>query len=322
MTQPAAPIPHHAGVGAAGVPDEDGEREYGRKRKLPLATEPGTPFSDANGEPLVPVRAKSLGGIPVVEHLSRSELLLGQRTGEIGMLHSWELVTAVDGPGTRMTTFVAGCPLRCLYCHNPDTIGTRHGLPVRADDLIKRIKRYRGVFKATGGGLTLSGGEALAQPAFVRRVLAGAKAKGIHTALDTSGFLGQSADDAMLADIDLVLLDVKAGDEATYGRVTGRALKPTLEFGRRLSAFGVEIWIRFVLVPGLTDHDATIEPIADYAASLASVTRVEVLPFHQMGSSKWTELGMTYLLAETPPPTPEAVERVRGIFRSRGLTAH
>ncbi len=322
MAESAAPSPHGVGVGAAGAPDEDGARDYGKKRKLPLATEPGTPFSDANGEPLVPVRAKSLGGIPVVEHLSRSELLHGQRTGEIGMLHSWELVTAVDGPGTRMTTFVAGCPLRCLYCHNPDTIGTRHGLPVRVGDLLKRIKRYRGVFTATGGGITLSGGEALAQPAFVRQVLAGAKAKGIHTALDTSGFLGQSADDAMLADIDLVLLDVKAGDEETYGKVTGRALKPTLEFGRRLSAAGIETWIRFVLVPGLTDDDATIEPIADYAASLGSVTRVEVLPFHQMGSGKWTELGMTYLLADTLPPTPESVDWVRGIFRSRGLATY
>lgn len=322
MSQPVTPVPLKAGAGAAGVPDEAGARDYGRKRKLPKATEPGTPFSDDNGELLVPVRAKSLGGIPVVESLSRSELLLGQRTGEIGMLHSWELVTAVDGPGTRMTTFVAGCPLRCLYCHNPDTITTRHGLPVKASALLKRIKRYRGVFGATGGGITLSGGEALAQPGFVRRVLAGAKEVGIHTALDTSGFLGHHADDAMLADIDLVLLDVKAGDEVTYGKVTGRSLAPTLEFGRRLSDRGVETWIRFVLVPGLTDDESTIEPIAEYAASLASVTRVEVLPFHQMGSSKWTELGMTYLLADTKPPTPELVERVRGIFRARGLATY
>ncbi|HSN44520.1 MAG TPA: pyruvate formate-lyase-activating protein [Propionibacteriaceae bacterium] len=238
------------------------------------------------------------------------------------MLHSWELVTAVDGPGTRMTTFFVGCPLRCLFCHNPDTITTRHGLPVRADQLLKRIKRYRGVFAATGGGITLSGGEALAQPDFVRRILAGAKELGVHTALDTSGFLGRNADDAMLADLDLVLLDVKAGDEETYRRVTGRTLQPTLDFGRRLSAAGVETWIRFVLVPGLTDDEATIEPIAAYAASLASVTRVEVLPFHQMGATKWTELGMDYLLNDTLPPTPELVERVRGIFRSRGLTTY
>jgi len=322
MTRTPAPDSRTTGFGPVVVPDEQGEREYGKKRKLPMAVEPGTPFSDANGEPLVPVRTASLGGIPVMAHLSRSELLLGQRTGEIGMLHSWELVTAVDGPGTRMTTFVAGCPLRCLYCHNPDTMSTRHGLPVKASALLKRIKRYRGVFNATGGGITRSGGEARAQPGFVGRVFAGARELGIHTALDTSGFLGANADDALLANTDLVLLDVKAGDEATYRRVTGGRLKPTLEFGRRLSDLGVEIWIRFVLVPGLTDDEATIEPIADYAASLASVSRVEILPFHQMGSSKWTELGLTYELANTEPPTPELVDRVRGIFRARGLATY
>ncbi len=151
-------------------------------------------------------------------------------------MHSWELVTAVDGPGTRMTTFLAGCPLRCLYCHNPDTMAASRGVPVRAEDLLARIRRYRGVFRATGGGITLSGGEVLQQPAFAARILRGAKEMGIHTALDTSGFLGRNATDELLADVDLVLLDVKAGDEATYHRVTGRRLQPTLDFGRRLGA--------------------------------------------------------------------------------------
>ncbi|MFT3875304.1 MAG: pyruvate formate-lyase-activating protein [Propioniciclava sp.] len=237
-------------------------------------------------------------------------------------MHSWELVTAVDGPGTRMTTFLAGCPLRCLYCHNPDTMTARNGVPVLADDLLARIKRYRGVFRATGGGITLSGGEVLMQPAFARRILRGAKQWGIHTALDTSGFLGANADDDLLADVDLVLLDVKAGDEATYHRVTGRRLAPTLEFGRRLSDLGIETWIRFVLVPGLTDNPDTVAPIADYAASLATVSRVEVLPFHQMGRDKWADLGLTYELDDTAPPSPELVESTRAIFRERGLTAY
>jgi len=263
-----------------------------------------------------------LGGVPVAGELTRTEALLARHTGEIGMVHSWELVTAVDGPGTRMTTFLAGCPLRCLYCHNPDTMSAARGLPVRADDLLARIRRYRGVFTATDGGITLSGGEVLAQPAFARRVLRGAAAMGIHTALDTSGFLGRNADEAMLADVDLVLLDVKAGDEDTYRRVTGRALAPTLDFGRRLSAAGIEIWIRFVLVPGLTDDPATIEPIADYAAGLDMVSRVEVLPFHQLGRSKWAELGLHYALQDTPVPSGELVEHTRAIFRSRGLTTY
>jgi pyruvate formate lyase activating enzyme len=263
-----------------------------------------------------------LGGIPVADHLGRSDLLLGLRTGEVGTVHSWELVTAVDGPGTRMTTFLAGCPLRCLYCHNPDTMNARGGVPVLADDLLDRIRRYRGVFRATGGGITLSGGEVLMQPGFAARVLRGAKQLGVHTALDTSGFLGRNADDALLADVDLVLLDVKAGDEATYHRVTGRRLEPTLGFGRRLAGLGIETWIRFVLVPGLTDNPATISPIADYAASLGTVSRVEVLPFHQLGRDKWAELGLRYELAETAPPTAEQVADARAVFEARGLLAY
>ncbi|HAM44242.1 MAG TPA: pyruvate formate lyase-activating protein [Propionibacteriaceae bacterium] len=263
-----------------------------------------------------------LGGIPTAEHVSRGDLLLGQRSGEIGMLHSWELVTAVDGPGTRMTTFLAGCPLRCLYCHNPDTMSARRGVPVLAGDLLDRITRYRSVFTATGGGITLSGGEALAQPAFTRRILRGAKELGIHTALDTSGFLGANCDDSMLADVDLVLLDVKAGDEPTYHRVTGRRLAPTVEFGRRVAATGVELWVRFVLVPGLTDAPATIKAVADYAASLSTLTRVEVLPFHQLGRDKWAELGLDYELATTVPPTAEQVAQARAIFTARGLKTY
>lgn len=265
------------------------------------------------------VRANMLGGIPTAEHVARGDLLLGQRSGEIGMLHSWELVTAVDGPGTRMTTFLSGCPLRCLYCHNPDTMSARQGVPVLASDLLDRIKRYRSVFAATGGGITLSGGEALAQPAFTRRILRGAKELGVHTALDTSGFLGTNCDDEMLADVDLVLLDVKAGDEPTYHRVTGRRLAPTLDFGRRAAQAGVEVWIRFVLVPGLTDNPSTIEAVADYAASLSTLTRVEVLPFHQLGRDKWTELGLDYELADVDPPTAFALDNARKIFAARGL---
>ena len=276
----------------------------------------------APARPGPPLRAAMLGGIPTAEHLSRGDLLLGQRTGEVGSVHSWELVTAVDGPGTRMTTFLAGCPLRCLYCHNPDTMNARNGVPVLADDLLARIRRYRGVFTATSGGITLSGGEVLAQPAFARRVLAGAKELGVHTAIDTSGFLGRNADDALLADVDLVLLDVKAGDETTYRRVTGRRLAPTLEFGRRLAELGIETWLRFVVVPGLTDSPATIGPIADYAASLGNVTRVEVLPFHQLGRSKWADLGLEYELAATPEPSVELTEATREIFRSRGLLTY
>ena len=278
------------------------------------------PGARAGGGAPAATRAAMLGGIPVVEDADRSDLLASQRLGEVGSVHSWELVTAVDGPGTRMTTFLAGCPLRCLYCHNPDTMSANRGVPVRADDLLARIRRYRGVFRATNGGITLSGGEVLQQPAFAARILRGAQEMGIHTAIDTSGFLGRNATDEMLADVDLVLLDVKSGDPDTYRRVTGRDLQPTLDFGRRLDALGIATWIRFVAVPGLTDDPANIAAVADYAASLGNVERVEVLPFHQMGRAKWEEIGMAYELGDTRAPTNDEVEAARAIFRARGLT--
>ncbi|QZN84350.1 pyruvate formate-lyase-activating protein [Cellulomonas sp. C5510] len=255
-----------------------------------------------------------------VSDAERSEKFAQMRAGELGSLHSWELVTAVDGPGTRLTTFLAGCPLRCLYCHNPDTMEMRRGEPVLAEELLRRIARYRAVFAVTGGGLTISGGEPLMQPVFVARILRGAKELGVHTAIDTSGYLGAHCTDEMLADIDLVLLDVKSGIPETYKKTTGRELQPTLDFGRRVAASGTEIWIRFVLVPGLTDAPENVDAVADYVATLDTVTRVEVLPFHQMGRDKWASLGMTYELEDTQPPSPELVARVRQQFRDRGLT--
>lgn len=269
-----------------------------------------------------------LGGLEVAD-VSRHERLTAMREGRLGSVHSWELVTAVDGPGTRLTTFLSGCPLQCLYCHNPDTLQMKDGKPVTSDELLTRIARYQGVFRATGGGITLSGGEVLMQPAFAARILRGAKELGIHTAIDTSGFLGASATDAMLEDVDLVLLDVKSGDPDTYRRVTGRELEPTLEFGRRLAELphGPEVWVRFVLVPGLTDDEANVEAVAAYAASLndimpGTVTRVEVLPFHQMGRDKWHEIGMKYQLEDTQPPSLELTEATRDIFRAHALTTY
>ena len=134
-------------------------------------------------------------GLLELTDLDRSERLTRMREGSLGSIHSWELVTAVDGPGTRMTIFLSGCPLRCLYCHNPDTMAMRNGEPIEADELLRRIRRYRKIFRTTGGGITLSGGEVLMQPAFAARLLRGAKEMGIHTALDTSGFLGAAATD-------------------------------------------------------------------------------------------------------------------------------
>ena len=264
-----------------------------------------------------------VGGLEELTDLERSDRLARMRAGTLGSVHSWELVTAVDGPGTRMTVFLNGCPLRCLYCHNPDTFLMKDGEPVEADELLRRMRRYRGVFRASKGGITLSGGEVLMQPAFAARLLEGAKKMGIHTCLDTSGFLGANATDAMLDNVDLVLLDVKSGDEETYKKVTGRSLAPTIAFGDRLAAKGIEIWARFVLVPGLTDDPANVENVARIIERWRPVvSRVEVLPFHQMGTDKWDTLGLDYKLRDTRPPEPELVESTRAIFRSHGFTVH
>lgn len=261
-----------------------------------------------------------LSGIPAPAPMVRAERLAAMRSGELGSIHSWELVTGVDGPGTRMTTFLAGCPLRCLYCHNPDTLKMREGWPVLAEDLLNRIARYKSVFDVTGGGVTFSGGEPMMQPAFLDRLLAGCRDLGIHTTIDTSGFLGANATAAMLRNLNLVLLDVKSGDPHIYKSVTGRPLGPTLAFGDRLEEAGVPVWVRFVLVPGLTDGTDNIERVAEIVKAWSNVERVEVLPFHQMAKDKWSELGMHYELEDVQPPSNDTVEHARSIFRSHGLT--
>jgi len=264
--------------------------------------------------------AAGLGG--TAEDLTRPELLDARVTGDVALVHSWEMVTAVDGPGTRMTLFLSGCPLRCQYCHNPDTMEMRTGTLERVEDVVSRIKRYRRIFRVTRGGLTISGGEPLFQLAFTRRVLAEVHAAGIHTAIDTSGFLGARLSDEDLENIDLVLLDVKAGDEATYREVTGQSLQPTIDFGDRLAALVKPVWVRFVLVPGLTDDPANIERVADIVARWPNVERVEVLPFHNMGADKWRALGLRYNLGSTKPPTSRSLRETRQVFRDRGIVTY
>ncbi|UOE44702.1 pyruvate formate-lyase-activating protein [Agromyces larvae] len=261
-------------------------------------------------------------GMPTAEAFDRATRLHARRAGELAMVHSWDLSTSADGPGTRMTLFLSGCPLRCLYCQNPDTWLERNGTPVLLDDVLARVERYAAVFRATGGGLTVSGGEPLQQAAFVERLFDECRKRGIRTALDTSGFLGANASDALLDRTDLVLLDVKSGLPDVYSATTGSELEPTIAFGERLHARGTPVWVRFVLVPGLTDSWENVEAVADLVAPWTNVERVEVLPFHQLGRSKWDELGEPYRLADTRSPDAELVERVRGQFRARGLEVY
>jgi pyruvate formate lyase activating enzyme len=240
-----------------------------------------------------------------------------------GAVHSFDVSTGVDGPGTRFVAFLAGCPLRCLYCHSPDTWYRRSGRTTTVDELVTEIRRYERFIKVAGGGVTISGGEPLQQPAFTAAVLRRCKDLGLHTALDTSGSLGDHADEALLTATDLVLLDIKSAVPDLYRRVTRTGhLSPTVRFARRLADRGTPMWIRFVLVPGLTDDRANVDAVADIVASLSSVQRIEVLPFHRLGAGKYAALGLPFPLADTAPPDPELLDRVRGQFSERGLVVY
>jgi pyruvate formate lyase activating enzyme len=198
----------------------------------------------------------------------------------------------------------------------------RRGTLVPTDELCQRIYRYRRIFARTGGGITISGGEPLMQPRGVSEILQFARDNDIHTAIDTSGFLGVRCSDAMMRNLNLVLLDIKSGVPEVYKRTTNQELGPTLEFAQRLGVAQVPVWVRFVLVPGLTDDRDNIERVAEIASSIPSLERVEVLPFHQMGRDKWEALGFDYKLEETKPPTAEATEQARDIFRRRGIATY
>jgi len=240
----------------------------------------------------------------------------------IGYVHSWEVGSTVDGPGLRLVGFLTGCPLRCQYCHNPDTWHKYNGHPVSVARSMRQISKYAQVLKISKGGVTLSGGEPVLQRPFVMQVFRRCKQLGLHTCLDTSGRLGDRFTDQELMDIDLNLLDIKSGDPETYEKVTRQPLQPTLDYAHRLSALGRPMWVRYVLVPGLTDGHDNVEKVADICAGLKSVERVEILRFHQMGHDKWQKLGLAYPLENAEPPDAELTERVRGQFRSRGLTVY
>jgi len=239
-----------------------------------------------------------------------------------GRIHSWDLSTGVDGPGTRFVDFVSGCPLRCLYCANPDTWHMRDGKETTVDEVMAEIEKYRAFITTAGGGVTLTGGEPLLQPAFTAEILRRCKEAGLHTALDTSGFLGARASDALLADADLVLLDIKSFDITNYRHLTGGELAPTLNFATRLDRLGVPMWIRYVLVPGWTDRTADVDGLARFVAGLGSVDRVDVLPFHRLGAAKYEALRVPFPLRDTPVPAPELTEHVRERFRAHGLSAY
>ena len=242
-------------------------------------------------------------------------------TGDMGFLHSFTTGSAVDGPGVRVVAWTTGCMWRCLYCHNPDTWALPNGIPVSVANATKELRKYSQGLKIMSGGLTISGGEPLLQHRFVMKLVDAARGMGIHTAVETNGYNGEKLSDAEVDAIDLVLLGIKAWGER-HEKLTSMEIGPTLEFARRLAARRKPVWVRFVLVPGLTDDPADMAEIAAFAAGLGNVERVEVLPFHQMGKFKYEKLGLAYALADAQPPSQDAVERACEVFRAEGLKAY
>jgi pyruvate formate lyase activating enzyme len=256
-------------------------------------------------------------------HVPDPQVRAAIASGDLGFLHSFTTGSAVDGPGIRLVGWTTLCMFRCKYCHNPDTWTLSNGTPVTLDRALDEIRKYAHGLKIMKGGFTLSGGEPLMQARFAARLFAGAKAMGVHTAIETNGFYGERLSDKELADIDLVILDMKAMSLEQHKRVTAEISNAqVIEFAERLSRDKHPMWLRYVLVPGLTDVADEMKRMAEFAAGLGVVERVEILPFHQMGRYKWERLGLQYALAQTSPPSPEAVRQAVEIFRQAGLTAH
>ena len=242
-------------------------------------------------------------------------------SGVFGYAHSYESSSRYDGPGLRVVLFLSGCLLRCTYCHNPDTWHLKDGTRVSVQQVLDRLQSFVPALRSLEGGLTISGGEPMVQLEFTRRILAGAKEMGLHTAIQTSGYLGDRVDDRFLSVLDMVMLDIKSSDPATYLKVTERELAPTLRFAERLAKIGKRAWVRFTLVPGHTDDPANVDGIARFVAPMKNVEWVEVQPFHQMGAFKWKAMNLEYKHTDTLPPSPELVARVIGQFRAAGCNA-
>lgn len=236
----------------------------------------------------------------------------------IGRIHSVESCGTVDGPGVRFVVFMQGCPLRCQFCHNPDTWDTSKGKEYYPSDLMKEIVKYKSYMKFSGGGVTFTGGEPLLQSSFLLEMVKLCKAEGISVAIDTSGFIYNEKIREILEYTDIVLLDIKNYDPTVYETVTGVSLAPTLDFLEYLREKNIKTWIRYVLVPNLTDNLESVSELSDYLKDFPNVLKIELLAFHKMGEYKWKEMGIKYRLADTKEPTKELLKKAKDIFEASG----
>lgn len=234
-----------------------------------------------------------------------------------GTIHSFESFGTVDGPGIRFVVFMQGCPLRCVYCHNRDMWATAGGREYTVDEVVTKMLKYIDYINLSGGGITVTGGEPTLQSDFVAELFKKCKTLGVHTALDTSGFVKLDGVKELLKHTDLVLMDIKHAREEQQKKITGAGGKLPREFARYVSDQNIPIWIRYVLVPGLTDAEEDLRAAADVIGSLKTVKKVDVLPYHSMGAFKWEQLGKAYPLEGVKPPSEEKVKKAREILKSK-----
>lgn len=244
-----------------------------------------------------------------------------------GNLHSVESLGTLDGPGLRYVLFTQGCVLRCLFCHNPDTWKTRGAARVvTAEEMVEEIRPYIPYFKASGGGVTVSGGEPLLQLPFLTELFKLLKAEGIHTCIDTSAGCANDSEtfkegmEALLEYTDLILLDLKHIDNEKHIRLTKRPNTHILKFAEMLAAHRQPVWIRHVLVPGLTDDAEDLVNLGRFINSMDNVEKFEILPYHQLGVHKWQALGVPYELNDVDPPSDADVEAAYRLVDFKGLT--
>ena len=236
-------------------------------------------------------------------------------------VHSIETFGAVDGPGIRFVVFMQGCPMRCLYCHNPDTWGMSGGDKMSVEDVFEQICKYKHYF-GKDGGVTLSGGEPLLQLDFAIELFTKLKEQNIHTCIDTSGIvygIDKKTDekiDELLNYTDLVLLDIKHIDNQKHKEITGKENVNVLKFANHLNRRNIPVWIRYVLVPTLTDNLEDVKKLRQYLDTLNNVQKVEVLPYHTLGVFKWQELGIPYGLEGVKSPTKEQIEKANEILET------
>jgi pyruvate formate lyase activating enzyme len=232
-----------------------------------------------------------------------------------GRVHSIETFGTMDGPGIRYIVFMQGCPLRCSYCHNPDSWRLDSGSEMSVSEIVTDIERYVPFIESSGGGVTISGGEPTLQMEFLKELVSSVKKLGVHVCLDTSGYVDTGKVDEILESIDLVILDIKHMDREKHMELTGVDNEKILSFASHLSKRRINTWIRHVLVPGITDSPEHLQKMSEFISTLESVTKVELLPYHSMGKYKWELLGCKYKLEGTREATREDILKAEDIIR-------